>query len=83
MTHAVCHAPESVTSDIPYRSNRLYIDNYVTSPRHHSAKVLSRTARNSIVAMVIDLWSHLTSSSKGARHTMYVMLPSNYMRDAL
>ena len=50
----------------------------------HSAKVLATPICNSIVAvaMVTDLWCHLTYNSRGAWHTVYAMLPSNYKWDA-
>ena len=57
---------------------RVQIDNSVMSARHHSTKVRSTTAGNSIVAVMTDLWHHLTYNSMGAWHTMYAMLPLNY-----
>ena len=41
----------------------------VMSSGCHSAKVLSTTVGNSIVAMVTDLWHHLTYNLRGAWHT--------------
>ena len=35
-----------------------------------------------MVAMVTDLLCHLTYNSRGAWHTVYAMLLSNYKRDA-
>ena len=39
------------------------------------------TKHNS-VALVIDLWRHLTHNSRGAWHTVYAMLLSNYEWEA-
>ena len=50
----------------------------VTSLGCHSAKVLSTTVGNLIIAMVTDLRRALTYNSRGAWHTVYAMLPSNY-----
>ena len=55
-----------------------HTDVKVTSSGCHSPKVLSKTVGNSIVAMVTDLWRHLTYTSSGAWHTMYAMLLYNY-----
>ena len=38
----------------------------MTSSKRHSAKLLSTTMNNSIVAMVTDLWRHLTCDFGGA-----------------
>ena len=43
-----------------------------------SAKVLRTTVGNSIAAMVTDLSRHLTYNLRGAWHTVYAMLLSNY-----
>ena len=54
------------------------IDVQVKSPRCHSAKVLSPSVCISMVAMVTGLWRHLTYNSRGAWHTVYAMLLSNF-----
>ena len=45
--------------------------------------MLSITVENSIVAMVTDLWCHLTYNSSGAWHTVYAKLPSNYISETI
>ena len=52
------------------------------SSRCHSAKALSTTVGNSIVAMVTGIWHHITYDLRGAWHTVYAMLPSNNNLDA-
>ena len=44
----------------------VHIDVTVMSIRCHSAKVISTTVGNFIVAMVTNLWHYLTDSSEGA-----------------
>ena len=44
--------------------------------------VLSTPFCNSLTAMVADLWCHLTYNLRGAWHTVYAMLLSNYKWDA-
>ena len=43
-----------------------------------SAKVLSTTVANSIVAMIKEPWRRLTYNLRGAWHTVYAMLLSSY-----
>ena len=50
----------------------------MTSPRCHSAKVLSTPVRNSIVAIVTELGRYLIFNSRRSWHTVYAMLLSNY-----
>ena len=40
------------------------------------------TVRSQPVAMITDLWCHLTYNSRGAGQTVYAMLLSNLKRDA-
>ena len=54
----------------------VHTDVKVTSTRHHSAKVLYTTVRNSSVAMVTDLRSHWHL----LQQMVYVMLCLNYVR---
>ena len=56
----------------------LYIDFKVTSSGCHYVKVLSAIGSYFLVAMVTDLCRHLTYDSRGAWHTAYAMLHSNY-----
>ena len=51
----------------------------MTSSRRNSAKVIKTRVGNFVVAMVTDLWGHLTYYLRGAWHTVYAMLLSNYM----
>ena len=55
-----------------------YIDFILTSSGSHAVEILRTQVRNSIVAMVTDLWCHLTYNLRGAWHTVYAMLHSNY-----
>ena len=48
------------------------------SSTRHTAKVLSTTVGNSIVAMATDIWYYLVYNSRGAWHTLYAMLLSTY-----
>ena len=59
-----------------------YIDFKLTSSGCHSFKVLGTTVGYSLFAMVTGLWCHLTYNLRGAWHTLYAMLLSNYMGDA-
>ena len=45
-------------------------------------QVLSMPVFNSLVAMITDLWCHLTDNLRGAWHTLYAMHFSNYQWDA-
>ena len=47
----------------------------VKSSGCHSVKVLSTTFGYSLVAVVTDMYCHLTYNSRGAWHTVYAMLP--------
>ena len=51
MTYTVCRAPIQMTS---YIYNHIIIDVKVASSRRHSAKGLSKTFDNSVIAMVTD-----------------------------
>ena len=57
---------------------RVHTDVNLTSLMFHSGKVLSSKVGDSVVTMVTDLWLYLTYYSRGAWHTKYAMLLSNY-----
>ena len=68
MTYTVCHAPLLMTSHICYSNNNKVI---LISKWCHQSVILSinsYTVVNSIVAMVTDLWSHLTTYSRTVCH---------------
>ena len=69
------HKYVTVTTVMPYWFQ-------VTSSECHSVKVLSTTVGFSLVVRVTDLLCHYTYNSRGAWHTPYAMLLSNYRRDA-
>ena len=50
----------------------------MTTSGCRSVKILSTTVGYSLVAMVTDLRHLLTYDSRGAWHTVYAMLHSNY-----
>ena len=56
-----CSEMDNVIDLLPYQL-RVHIDVGVTLLRCHSAKVLTTTIGYSIVAIVTDLWHHLTYS---------------------
>ena len=65
---------ERIVVSLPYSTNDV-ID---LLPGCRSVQVLSTPVGYSLVAMVTDLCHHLTCDSKGAWHTVYEMLLSNY-----
>ena len=85
MEHGIHCLPCSYTNEIidllPLQL-RHHINFKVTLSGCHSVKILTPTVGYSVVVMATDLCRSLTHDSRGAWHTVYVMLLLNYKWDA-
>ena len=81
MEHTILCLPCSFTNgaiDMLLQQLRRHTDFKVTTWGCHSVKVLSTTVDYSLVAVVTNLFHHLTYDAAVAWHTVYAMLLSNY-----